>query len=378
MTPYISVIFCNRNDGYGGEQPERINAFIRYFAHWDRLYPGLMEFVLCDWNPPADRPSLIDGFDWSALTDVTSYDVAPELHARVGGTDKRPMLDYIGRNVAIRRARAPFVLVVNQDIFPSRAIMEELGRRCLSDRHFYRADRVDFDFEGAADLGATEMEPWARAHPFMRHVRPWPDAPEIHVPVSAETLDTAGTFAMDGDRQDPKTGIVYCDGLGELRRRERRRLLMLNWSFMDHFGRIWDRVADLGKSNDSYWQRFLLHTNASGDFFLAPRVAFEAIHGFIESADFYMHTDGYACVAMFMAGYDQAIFVDDAIAFHADHDRSERAGRPESMTYVDHVRTFGEICRRERSFQLNERDWGLGDVQLPVRQGALQTLSDAS
>ena len=373
MSPYISVIFCNRNDGYGGEQPERINAFIRYFAAWDRRHPGLFEFVLCDWNPPADRPSLLDGYDWSALADVRGYVVPAEEHARLGGTEKRPILDYVGRNVAIRRARAPFVLIVNQDIFPSRPVMEELARRRLSDRHFYRADRVDFDFDGAAMLPPGEIEPWARAHPLIRHVRPWEGAPSIHVPIDAASLDTAGSFAMDGERIDPATGIVFGEGLGRLRERERRRLRLVNWSALDGLGPRWDTVADLGKTHDNYWQRYLLHTNASGDFFLAPRAGFEKIHGFIEAADFYMHTDGYACVAMFMAGYDQALFVGDAIAFHADHDRSARAGRPESMNYRDHVRIFCQICRRERGFELNGPDWGLGNVDLPVERGACRT-----
>lgn len=365
--PYISVIFCNRNDGYGGEQSERIEAFIRYFEYWDKIYPGLMEFVLCDWNPPTTRKSLIEGFSWHKLANVRSFVVSPDVHKSIGGNDRRPMLDYIGRNVAIRRAEAPYILVINQDIFPSSAVMHYLGKRALSERYFYRADRVDFDFGDGSSLAGEEIEQWASNHPICRHVRPHEEASEIHVPVNAENYRTSGTEPLKGEVIAVGSNLLFGSGLGRLRRLEAVRLWLFNRHLFHGAGALGDRFGDLGRIHANYWQRYLLHTNASGDFFLAPRVAFDKINGFPESTEFYMHTDGYACVAMFMAGYDQACFLGDAVAFHADHDRSDREGRPESMSYREHVEVFCEICRKERPYKLNKDNWGLWDKEIDAQ-----------
>jgi GT2 family glycosyltransferase len=120
------------------------------------------------------------------------------------------------------------------------------------------------------------------------------------------------------------------------------------------------------EQSDAYYRDFLLHTNASGDFILAPREAFDRIHGMWETTEIYLHLDSYAVIQLFAAGYEPAIFRQPHRVFHADHDRSARLGFAESMTWDRHEAKLSGILRGDESYRLNNADWGLKKEQLPT------------
>lgn len=120
-----------------------------------------------------------------------------------------------------------------------------------------------------------------------------------------------------------------------------------------------------GYAVDAYHRRFYLHTNASGDFILAPRKAFDDVHGMVETTDFYMHLDTYAIVQLFAAGYGQRIFAQPHCVYHADHDRSGRADFEESISWPEHEAALSAMLRGERPYQVNGARWGLADDRLP-------------
>lgn len=360
--PYVSVAFVNRNDGYGGDFDERVGKFIEYYAHWCARWPGLFEFVICDWNPPSDRPRLRDAFAWHKLGDVLHVEVPPDVHEAIRGINSRVMLDYIGRNVAARHGRGRFTLVMNQDIFISESILRLIARRRLDERAFYRADRCDFNFEPCRNLGVEEFEKAALDNVFEVHRRHHPDGRPISVPVTARTLVAEGSKAVPGDRTDSVEGVIVCDaGMYELvadRRRERE------------FARSPERRQALAEwrhefDSPAYQRKFFLHSNASGDFILAPRAAFFEIQGMLEAKNFYFHLDSYALVQLFAAGYRQVIFAQPHRIYHADHDRSGRTGYREPLSWSDHEIELSRILREAGAFRLNDRNWGLGGFDLP-------------
>jgi malate/lactate dehydrogenase len=61
--------------------------------------------------------------------------------------------------------------VLNQDIFVSDSILQLVARRALSEQHFYRADRCDFDFEPCRHLAAAAFEATAADAVFAVHRR---------------------------------------------------------------------------------------------------------------------------------------------------------------------------------------------------------------
>lgn len=372
--PYISIAFTNRNDGYGGDLERRIDRFIEYYGWYARQFPGLFEFVICDWNPPNGCPLLRDAFDWSPCGDVVHVVVPPEIHLRRYGNSARKMLDYIGRNVSIRRGSGEFTLVVNQDIFLSESLIRNIAQKQLSPRHFYRADRCDFNMEPCRGASIENFEAVALANVFRVHRRHRSGPDPISLPASIDTVTSLGSGLELGDFRDENSGIGYCRGATLIQRDDKvrqtrpsalRRLLLGRRRQSGETQReneVWREQFQ----SDRYLRGFYLHTNASGDFILAPRTAFDAINGMPEATNFYMHLDAYAIAQFFAAGYEQAIFMQPHRVYHADHDRSSRADAKEGMTWPEHERELSRILRGDRPFQFNGPDWGLHNESLPT------------
>ena len=351
MTPYISVIFVNRNDNYGGDQEKRFHLFLQYYAKIVEEFPDLFEFLICDWNTPQDRLALKDQYDWSVLKRVRHYIVPESLHHRLCPSKSRPILDYVGRNVLIRRAQAPFAMIINQDIFISHSIVSLLSKRKLSHDCFYRADRLDFDASSIESVENVEtFEKTACAHIMAVHMRPNDLMQPMSHQISAQKSFEAYVTKALPDEKSEKSGLIYGKSI------QQQKMMNLFWKFL---GKIFPKVK---VTSTSFYKRYFLHTNASGDFLIASKKAFEKVHGFVESSDFYMHTDSYICVQLFAAGFTQVILSLPHKVFHNDHSRADREDRSESMTYADHVQVFEDILLNRKSYCLNDDKWGLDNA----------------
>ena len=359
--PYVTVAFVNRNDGYGGDLEARIEKFIDYYARY--AAGDLIEFVITDWNPPADRPKLRDAFPWKKLRNVLHVEVPEDVHARVAGQRGRKMLDYIGRNVSIRRGRGEFSLVINQDIFISDSIMRKIKRRKLDAHAFYRADRCDFNFDPCRDEPPETFEQAALQNVFLVNRRHSSTDDPITVPVDPATIVQSGSAPEIGDWFDESKGMIHCHRSDLLRRRDRVADLCWRWLPGARRRLLGWRAAFV---RDTYYRDFLLHTNAADDFLLAPRRAFDRIQGMWETTEIYLHLDSYAIAQLFAAGYEQNIFRQPHRVFHADHDRSARLGFEEGMTWSQHEAELSDIVRGTKSFRLNGPGWGLGEERLPT------------
>ena len=64
-----------------------------------------------------------------------------------------PYLEYVAKNVGIRRATAPFVLVTNADILLGREVVDAIADRRLQPGTMYRAPRYDIK------LGVDQSRP---------------------------------------------------------------------------------------------------------------------------------------------------------------------------------------------------------------------------
>lgn len=153
MTPVLTIVVTGRNDGYGGDFNER---FFRTLAfNHDRLVErGIAhEIVLVEWAPAADRPQLGD-LVHKALPHVgavlETYLVDPRYQEACSLNPKLAYLEYVAKNVGIRRARGRAVLATNTDIYLGRGVVEALAAGTVDSRTVYRATRTD------VKLGADE------------------------------------------------------------------------------------------------------------------------------------------------------------------------------------------------------------------------------
>ena len=236
------------------------------------------------------------------------------------------------------------------------------------DGFFYRADRCDFDFEPCRNLTAELFEEAAADAVFAVHRRHRSDDLPISVKASGTEVLALGSGLEPGDRVDDARGLILCDAAERLRERDARRA---RWWREHAWSRPLLRRWHAAYAADAYQRGFFLHTNASGDFILAPRRAFDEVRGMCESTAFYMHLDAYAIVQLFAAGYRQAVFAQPHRVYHADHDRSARADFKEGITWVQHEAALSAILRREQSYRMNGEGWGLGaDTRPEWRLGA--------
>src|SRR5262249_27261374 len=87
----------------------------------------------------------------TAPCQVRIIEVPPALHARLKHAEVLPLFQMIGKNVGVRRARAPFVLCTNIDILFSDALMQFLVSGQLRPGCMYRIDRHDVETDVPVD-----------------------------------------------------------------------------------------------------------------------------------------------------------------------------------------------------------------------------------
>src|ERR1035438_4132654 len=81
--PYISVVVAARNDNHGGNMLRRMQAFLNAWFGQAARYDLPSEVIVVEWNPPADRPKLIECLELPAEIGhciLRFVEVSRELH----------------------------------------------------------------------------------------------------------------------------------------------------------------------------------------------------------------------------------------------------------------------------------------------------------
>ncbi len=144
--PQISVVVAARNDNHGGNMLARMQAFLDSWLLQSEHLGLASEIVVVEWNPPPDRPRLIDALRKPATQGpcaVRFLEVAPELHGALPNSAAIPLHQMIAKNAGIRRSRGQFVLATNIDLVFSPELMQFLARGALQPGVMYRLDRYD-------------------------------------------------------------------------------------------------------------------------------------------------------------------------------------------------------------------------------------------
>src|SRR5277367_4561336 len=158
--PYISVVVAARNDDHGGNMLARMRAFLNAWICQSTRYDLSSEIVVVEWNPPANRPRLMDCLPQPSergRCQVRFVEVPPEVHRRFPNHDAIPLHQMLAKNVGIRRARGEFVLATNIDVILSAELMRFLAERQIEPRRMYRIDRNDVASEIPAEGPVDEL-----------------------------------------------------------------------------------------------------------------------------------------------------------------------------------------------------------------------------
>src|SRR5438445_13882718 len=89
-SPYLSVVVAARNDNHGGDMLGRMQAFLDSWIAQAQRYRLSSEIVIVEWNPPADRPKLIDVLRWPdgpSPCAIRFVEVPREIHQQFAHSD---------------------------------------------------------------------------------------------------------------------------------------------------------------------------------------------------------------------------------------------------------------------------------------------------
>lgn len=138
--PQISIVVSGRNDDYGGDFEGRFMAAYRRNCLELEKAGIEAEWIFIEWNPPNENYlsyTLADkGFK--------CYVVDPDIHGVVCSSPQMEFMQFFAKNVGMRRASNPWVLVTNPDCVFGPKVLAEIAKG-LDPLIIYRAERRDID-----------------------------------------------------------------------------------------------------------------------------------------------------------------------------------------------------------------------------------------
>ncbi len=350
--PYLSIVATARNDNHGGNLLHRMQIFINGILHQCRRHGLSAELIIVEWNPPGDRPRLMEALDFSPIAEPTIpvrvIEVPPQLHARYSHSDKLPLFQMIAKNVGVRRSRGAFVLATNIDLLFSDELSDFLASRRLNEQRIYRLNRYDVLADIPESLNIEDQLEFCRRNIFRICTR-------------SATIDlrTGRKYLMyDRIRYTPRP-------IDAVLRRVLPDRLQDWWMYQEH-----RRVRTA---------RPRLHTNTCGDFTLLARDQWFRLRGYPELEIFSMHLDSLFCYMAHYSRVREKILRDPMRIYHIDHqtgwtpemanDKTTWIGRLDpdvvpQLTMDQFDSWVGEMRRKSEPLTFNSELWGLAEEDL--------------
>lgn len=105
--------------------------------------------MFIEWAPPSGNPLLFEQ-TFNALPTLDRricswYIVDPEYHTALSLNPRLEYLEFLAKNVGVRRARGEYVLTSNCDVYLGRRVLDALEQRALEPGVLYRAPRHDLN-----------------------------------------------------------------------------------------------------------------------------------------------------------------------------------------------------------------------------------------
>ena len=313
-SPYISFIVVGRNDNYGEHFLDRFSLFVNNLVYLCERYRLPNEICIVEWNPPTDTKRLQEALAWPQIrrenTEIKIVEIPAKLHAELSYVYRRPMYEYIGKNVGLRRSRGEFLLVTNPDTVMNDRLIEFFSKKMLAADRFYRIDRCDV---------------------------------EVSFPFAYDQLANKAFF-------ENKISSIF----GRWARTEIGRPLQ----------------ADFLKVYFKAFLRSLVvlphrppHTNAAGDFLLMPKANWLKLKGYpeLEKQSNSHHIDSLMVYQAMFAGLKQNILKKPLRLFHVNHGRFEQI----KVASPEVKKAFRRLVWLRRPLLFNDDGWGLGKCYLP-------------
>ncbi len=376
----LSVVATSRNDDHGGHLLERMQWFVDGLAWNAERRQIRTEFVMVEWNPPDDRPSLQDVLRWpaaAAALSVRVITVPPSEHRRIVGEGGIPMMQMIAKNVGLRRAMGTNLLATNIDILLTPSLFD-LAASSIGEGALWRADRYDVEFPFTDSVTSVdEALAFCESHPVRYERRDGVYYPQVgrQLPIyqgladfgAWQTRQAVTRLTKRPSQRRTEPGATLPSGP---RHHPTSRSVGDVAAFSADRVRAVVDLATLPK----------LNVNACGDFTLLSSADWSRLRGYPEWSVHSLHLD---TVFMHQAHAAGLSFVDvepPSVAYHMEH-AAGSGWTPEAHSlHLENVVRQGtpylsplrlrqlkrELAGRRRAgpITFNETDWGLADREL--------------
>ena len=380
---YLSIVVTGRNDDHGGDLTKRMQLFINGLLEQCRRHDLDAELIVVDWNPPASSLRIADAYSWPAENSPCSVrivEVPASIHDRFKNAAQIPLFQFIAKNVGIRRARGEFVLATNVDIFFTDALVTYLAEKLLDPSCFYRANRFDVPLKAPTDLPLQQRLDYYHENVMRIYLRDGTRSfisgkfHRIYPPawagrygrsvIAAERVGAAVSTTIRSFLRDPEYRGKHL-GIQHYRSRIQS----------GHYPELLRQLFDYMQRP----QRARLHTNASGDFTLMAKEAWQALRGYPELPLHGMHIDSLICYMAYYLPLREVVLPDPMRIYHIEHESGwtpeaawtesfDERLRDQGVSRLSHERLDEMALQMEeagRPLARNEEAWGLALEDLP-------------
>jgi len=311
--PYLSFVITARNDDYGVNFLHRMQVFANVLLELAEKYLFDAELIVVEWNPPANKKPLAQALSWPSRLKsikIRFITVPPEVHNHLPKSDKMQMFEFLAKNVGVRRAKGEYVLVTNPDIVFNDDLIAFLAEKKLLPESFYRIDRYDVARVIPSDISPREQLVFCEKN--------WKE-----------------TKGLQGDR--------------------RRNFPYFNYKQLRS-------ILSQIKAKFIYDPRSKIHTNASGDFFLAANSQWQKLRGYPE-LPIPSFIDSYLCFMAVSSGLSQVILNGKKRIYHQGH--TSYVNRDKLYKeYEGYKERAEEMIKKGQPWIINDENWGLGKESL--------------
>ena len=160
-SPLLSIVLTGRNDSYGGDFAARFFRALRFNHEQLTARAIAHEVVFVEWAPPPDVPLLFERL----ASEMPSFNrcvcswyvVDPSYQFALSLNPRLEYLEFVAKNVGVRRAAGRFILTTNCDVYLGRRVLDALERETLEPRVLYRAPRHDLNLPNAHSHVSWEL-----------------------------------------------------------------------------------------------------------------------------------------------------------------------------------------------------------------------------
>jgi len=322
--PVLSLVLTGRNDNYGGDFRNRLHHCISN-AHKQLKNAGIMaEIIFVNYNPVENNEPVERFLEWpesDGQVSIRIITIPNSIHQSLVADGLRkdvPVLEYLGKNAGIRRAKGEFILSMNPDIILTKSLVNELKQ--LKRDSYYRANRVDF----SGDLNNKHL----LKRVFLKgHDYPMSDVNEIPALLRKNKFRNAWKVFT------PK----------------------ISWLL---------NMISVPVYYDQLGNRF--HCNVSGDFILMHRDCWFELEAHNENTPISLHVDALMVVQATHLGLKEKVL--NHPIFHQEHERRYDATKV-NPEFEKAYRFFEEqsalMIQQQKAEKYNGAHWGLAKFDLP-------------